>query len=63
MVRIKKGHIRRSFELGQRDEKRMGTRLLASSEFNLKQQGLITKSFCDNIRLKVQTDGAKYKSG
>jgi len=55
--------MRRSFELGQRDEKRMGTRLLASSEFNLKQQGLITKSFCDNIKLKVQTDGAKYTSG
>jgi len=55
--------MRRSFELGQRDEKRMRTRLLASSEFNLKQQGLITKSFCDNIKLKVQTDGAKYTSG
>ena len=34
VVRTKKWHMRRSFGLGQRDEKRMGTRLLADNSFN-----------------------------
>ena len=34
VVGTKKWHVRRSFGLGQRDEKRIGTRLLAASRYN-----------------------------